>query len=133
MKFVVGGWIIVLVIVLALLISIWVLIKKITSKIESFSRMAFGTSDIRKGVEQMELEYATTPKSVSGMTNLYLPKIAADFPEFEYNEMRTRAVNVLCTMPATPLESLESLPCWLPWGLATDRWNERHTCACWWV
>lgn len=97
MKFVVGGWIIVLVIVLALLISIWVLIKKITSKIESFSRMAFGTSDIRKGVEQMELEYATTPKSVSGMTNLYLPKIAADFPEFEYNEMRTRAVNVLCS------------------------------------
>ena len=96
MKWLVGGWIVVLVIILVLLIAIWIFVKKITSKIEGFSRMLFGTSNIRKGVEQIELEYATTPKSVSGMTSLYLPKIAADFPEFEYNEMRTRAVNVLC-------------------------------------
>ena len=78
MKFVVGGWIIVLVIVLALLISIWVLIKKITSKIESFSRMAFGTSDIRKGVEQMELEYFCKPGTDLDEFN-YWKKYCIDF------------------------------------------------------
>lgn len=97
MKQVAIGWIIVLVIVFALLLAIWILFKKITRKVENFSRMAFGTSDIRKGVEQIQKEYAATPKSVSGMTSLYLPKIAADFPEFKYDEMKSKAVNVLCS------------------------------------
>lgn len=41
--------------------------------------------------QQMEI----TPKSVSGMTNLLLPKITNDFPDFNYNEMKERANNVL--------------------------------------
>lgn len=89
--------IIILFIIFALLLSIWILFKKITRKVENFSRMAFGTSSIKEGVEQMQREYATTPKSVSAMTSLYLPKIASDFPDFEYHEMKHRAENVLCT------------------------------------
>ena len=77
------GWIIVLVVVLVLLLAIWILIKKITKKVENFSRLIFGTSSLREGVENMQKEYAETPKSVSAMTSLYLPKIVADFPDFE--------------------------------------------------
>lgn len=43
----------------------------------------------------MEQEYASTPKSVSAMTSLYLPKIKKDFPEFQYDEMKVRAENAL--------------------------------------
>lgn len=43
----------------------------------------------------MQVEYATTPKSVSAMTSLLLPKISEDFPDFNYNEMKARANNVL--------------------------------------
>ena len=58
----------------------------------------FGTSSISSVVDQIkdqELEYATTPKSVSGMTSLYLPNITRDFPEFHYDEMRERAEHLL--------------------------------------
>ncbi len=43
----------------------------------------------------MEVENSTTPKSVAGMTSLYLPKIKKDFPEFQYDEMKVRAENAL--------------------------------------
>ena len=37
----------------------------------------------------MKQEYSTTPKSVSAMTSLALPKIVSDFPDFQYDEMNT--------------------------------------------
>ena len=43
----------------------------------------------------MKQEYSTTPKSVSAMTSLALPKIVSDFPDFQYDEMKERAENVL--------------------------------------
>ena len=36
-----------------------------------------------------------TPKSVSSATNLYLPAVMRDFPELHYDELKTRAENVL--------------------------------------
>ena len=36
-----------------------------------------------------------TPKSVSGMTRVFLPQIQRDFPEFNLNEFRQRAENML--------------------------------------
>lgn len=57
--------------------------------------MAWGTDSLSEGVEKMQREYATTPKSVSAMTSLYLPKITRDFPEFQYDEMKRRAENTL--------------------------------------
>ena len=50
---------------------------------------------MRKGLEQVEEEYVATPKSVSAMTSLYLPNIKREFPEFQYDEMKVRAENVL--------------------------------------
>lgn len=67
----------------------------IRNKVRRVSRDLFGTSDISQVATQLKQEQATTPKSVSGMTNLLLPKISTDFPDFEYNEMKSRAENVL--------------------------------------
>ena len=74
---------------------------KIYRKIRSISRQAF----FKKAVNayptksnmalRMAVENSTTPKSVAGMTSLYLPKIKKDFPEFQYDEMKVRAENAL--------------------------------------
>ena len=67
----------------------------IRNRTREFSKELFGTEDIRKAAKEMQVEYATTPKSVSAMTSLLLPKISEDFPDFNYNEMKARANNVL--------------------------------------
>lgn len=89
------GMIIILVLILVIFGWIYFFIRKAKRAVESFSREAFGTSDIMQGLKQVEQEYSVTPKSVSAMTSLYLPKIKRDFPEFHYDEMKVRAENVL--------------------------------------
>ena len=69
--------------------------KKVTKKVMTYSRMIFGTSNPVEGIKKRELENASTPKSVASATSLYLPQIMKDFPEFHYDEMKTRAENVL--------------------------------------
>lgn len=89
------GVIIVLVLLLALVGVIWYACRRISRTVKSYSRMIFGTDNVREGVQKMEMEYATTPKSVSSATELYLPGIMRDFPEFHLEEMKSRAQNVL--------------------------------------
>ena len=57
--------------------------------------MLFGTDSMIEGMKQREAEVEMTPKSVSSATNLYMPSIMRDFPEFHYDEMKSRAENVL--------------------------------------
>lgn len=90
-----GSAVVVLLLILLLIIVVWIVVYRIKGKIRSFCRLAWGTDNLSQGVEKMRLDYAATPKSVSAMTGLYLPKIAADFPEFQYDEMKKRAENVL--------------------------------------
>ncbi len=87
--------IIILILVLAVIIAIYCGVHYIKHKTQEFSRTVFGTENILEGAEKMKQEYATTPKSVSAMTSLLLPKIVTDFPEFQYDEMKERAENVL--------------------------------------
>lgn len=75
--------------------ALWGTVWKIRRKVRSVSQELFHTEDIREGFRQVEQEYASTPKSVSAMTSLYLPKIKKDFPEFQYDEMKVRAENAL--------------------------------------
>lgn len=89
------GTIVILVLVLMVIGSIGYGVWRAKNAVESFSREAFGTSDLREGLKQVEQEYASAPKSVSAMTSLYLPKIKKDFPEFQYDEMKVRAENAL--------------------------------------
>ena len=87
--------IIVLILILVIIGIIFAAYCCIRKKIRKTSQELFGTSDIMQAATQMKQDYATTPKSVSAMTSLLLPKISADFPGFEYNQMKYRANNVL--------------------------------------
>ncbi len=89
------GIIVILVLLLVLAGIIYLAYRKIRDTVRHYSRMLFGTENVRKGVQQMEMEYASTPKSVSSATGLYLPRIMKDFPEFHLEEMKSRAENVL--------------------------------------
>ena len=87
--------IIILVLILAILIAGYCGYHYLRQKTREFSKTMFGTEDITKAAEEMRRDYATTPKSVSAMTSLMLPRITADFPDFHYDEMKERAENVL--------------------------------------
>lgn len=87
--------IILFILILAIIIAIYCGIHYIRQKTREFSRELFGTPDIMQAAKQMKQDYATTPKSVSAMTSLLLPKIVSDFPDFQYDEMKERANNIL--------------------------------------
>lgn len=67
----------------------------IKTKIRNFSRSVFGTDSIAKGLRDQQEEAATTPKSVSSMTRIFLPQIQRDFPEFNYEEFKAKVENML--------------------------------------
>lgn len=56
----------------------------VRSKIRRISREFFGTSNVMEGIRAIEQEGYNRPFSVSGGTNIYLPMIKKDFPDFEY-------------------------------------------------
>ncbi len=89
------SFIITLVLILAIIIACLVAVHIIRQKIRNFSSQVFGTEDIGQAAEALKQEYATTPKSVSAMTSLMLPRITKDFPDFQYDEMKERAINAL--------------------------------------
>ena len=64
---------------------------------QSFKRSSIGmltdalACELKNGNATVtEEEIAATPRSLSGMDSLLLPKIARDFPEFSWNEWRVR-------------------------------------------
>lgn len=79
--------IIILALVLIIIIAIFCGVMYIRNKTREVSRALFGTSDVSQAARKMKQEYSSTPKSVSAMTSLLLPKIVADFPDFQYDEM----------------------------------------------
>lgn len=64
-------------------------------RVRVFSRAVFGTPDLIEGFRRQEELYEETPKSVSGMTQLELPRILRDFPEFHWSEWKQRCENQL--------------------------------------
>lgn len=85
-------------------------VRHVKSQVRSLSREFLGTSDIREGFRQIEKDYAMTPKTVAGATNIFLPRIQADFPDFHYDEMKRRAENVLLSyLSCVSLRSAEKL------------------------
>ena len=87
--------IVTLVLILIIIGIIYTAYRRIKRKVKSSLYQLFGTSDIRKANQMMQQEVSSTPKSVSAMTSLYLPKITKDFPDFSYNEMKDRANNAV--------------------------------------
>ena len=62
---------------------------------QSISLATTGTSNIGEGIQRTNFERSSTPRSVSDLSSLILPKLAKDFPEFNNTEMTKRASNVL--------------------------------------
>ncbi len=89
------GTIVILVLTLSLVGIGFYAYRTIRRKVRHFAKMAFGTETLSQGIGQVESEYASTPKSISAATSLYLPQIMKDFPDFHYDEMKERAENVL--------------------------------------
>lgn len=87
--------IIVLALILIILIMIFIGVSYARKKVREFSRSVLGTESVQEGFQKIQQEYAETPKSVSAMTSLCLPNITKDFPDFQYDEMKERAENVL--------------------------------------
>lgn len=87
--------IVLLVMLCALIIGAGISVCYIRRRLKDVSRAAFGTESFLEGVKKQEEQFSETPKSVSGMTELYLPKIMKDFPEFSYAEIVRRSENVL--------------------------------------
>ena len=99
-------------------------------KIRQISREFFGTSSLIEGLKRQEALEDDTPKSVSGMTRVELPRIEKDFPEFHWPEWKQRCENQLKGY----LEALEHRDL-LPWkgvcvlkgsGAAEDRGDGRE-------
>lgn len=90
-----SGQIIFLVILAALLGGGFYGYHVIRTKIESFSRAAFGTKSLVEGLEQQADLIAQTPKSVSGMTRIFEPQIQKDFPDFNLVQFKNKAENML--------------------------------------
>ena len=86
---------IILLLILIILVVGIVAFFYIRQQARSLSKGLFGTEDIKQAAKELQVEYSSTPKSVSAMTSLLLPKISQDFPDFNYNEMKVRATNVL--------------------------------------
>lgn len=66
-------------------------------RVRNFSRELFGTTDFKRVANDLMEEESRTPKSVSAMTSVFLPQIVKDFPDFNYNEMKSRCESMLTT------------------------------------
>lgn len=95
MEWIITGMIIILVLILILVAIGYIVYRNVSKKVRGYSKMIFGTESLSSGLNQIQQEYAQTPKSVSSATGLYLPRIVRDFPGFHYDEMKERAQNVL--------------------------------------
>ena len=83
----------------------------IKSKLSRISRQAFGTDDILKGFKDQKRQLSETPRSVQSMTNIYLPQIQRDFPDFDYDDVKTKAKAVLMAyFNAVSTGSTKTLP-----------------------
>jgi len=68
--------------------------------VSKFSEAAREISSLAKVIgqtdfDQIEAEYESNPKSVSGMTSLCIPRITRDFPYFNWHEFKQKSENML--------------------------------------
>ncbi len=60
-------------------------------RIRRFSRRIFGRPDLLGALAEMETEAEASPRSVNGMDALLLPKVLADFPDFDLSQAKEQA------------------------------------------
>lgn len=70
-------------------------IVRVRSKVRGLSQAMFGTDSLIDGINRQADVLAETPKSVTGMTSLMEPQIRRDFPDFNWQEFKDKAENML--------------------------------------
>ena len=90
-----NGFLLILILLIAMIVGVLILYFYIRQRVSSFSQALFGTESLVRGLKQQEEQLAATPKSVSGMTRIFLPQITADFPEFSLPEFIHKSENQL--------------------------------------
>lgn len=85
------------IVIIAIIIALFILglFFYIKGKLSNLSNEVFGTTNIIEGFKKQELELSETPKSVSSMDSVLIPKILNDFPYLDINEMKSLAENAL--------------------------------------
>ena len=89
------GLLIQIIIIAAVVILVVVAVLIVRNKIRNFSRQMFGTVSLVEGYKNQTHEYNETPLSLHAMTDIYLPQILRDFPEFEYEAYKNKAESLL--------------------------------------
>lgn len=87
--------ILVLIIIITLIITGVVVFFKARNALRKVSKTFFNTENILDGIKQQKRVMEATPKSISSMTSVYLPLIKNDFPDFNYDEFKQKAENLL--------------------------------------
>ena len=88
------AFIVPLVIIAVLAVIILVIFLYLRSKVRRFSQQAFGTKDIIKAAKDIE-NSSESARAIHGMTDIYLPLIKKDFPDFDYEVFAGRVEGVL--------------------------------------
>lgn len=83
----------ILLLILVILFIIIGLIIYIRNKVRDISMKVFNTPDIMEGFREQEIEYENTPKSLSSLDSVMIPRILEDFPNMNIEEMRQIAEN----------------------------------------
>lgn len=73
-------------------IGVYFVVRK---KLATISRTLFGTDSFLEGWNRQADVLAKTPKSVSGMTRVFAPRIEKDFPDFNLSQFKHKAENML--------------------------------------
>lgn len=84
------GKTIIIILLLAIFIGGVMIVYEVKRKVREAARAAFGVDSISEGLAMQADLLENTPKSVSGMTKIYLPRIIKDFPEFNYYEFKQK-------------------------------------------
>ena len=82
--------IVIVIIVFIVLFTIKTIKDKVSYKLRALSRTLFGTNSIIDGIEKQNLQFDNTPKSISSIDRLVMPKIKEDFPDMEIEELKAR-------------------------------------------
>lgn len=81
-------------VIAALVIVILAIFLYLRYRVRRFSQEAFGTKDIAKAAKEIE-KSSESARAVHSMTDIYLPLIHKDFPDFDYDVFAGRVGGVL--------------------------------------
>lgn len=85
--------IIILVLILIIILIVIGVYLYIRNRVRNISQQIFNTPNIMEGFKKQELEYQNTPKSLSSLDSVLVPKILDDFPNLNIDEIKKIAEN----------------------------------------